>query len=253
MKAAENVDWESIRSKYQDILVRMKDQMPFNQEEAKQLGKDYPHKKKDIEKQTVTTKLKAIRMKYRQAIDSGRRSGHGRVVLLYFEVCEKIWGGSPATDKMQGGIETTDLGDTSAIQHECDIPIPQNSEADIEQDAEPSTSTIVQQRRALLDNRLSQYKQAKLKRKLPLDVQLLGCAREELEVKKRLVEQLDQMDKQHTEQVEKLSDNMDKLTNSLADGFNLLKQLLQPQIFSHQPMFPTNDVQWPPTDVSSNL
>ena len=45
------------------------------------------------------------------------------------------------------------------------------------------------------------------------------------------------MDKQHTEQVEKLSDNMDKLTNSLADGLNLLKQLLQPQIFSHQPMF----------------
>ena len=38
------------------------------------------------------------------------------------------------------------------------------------------------------------------------------------------------MDKQHTEQVEKLSDNMDKLTNSLADGLNLLKQLLQPQI-----------------------
>ena len=157
--------------------------MPCNQEEAKQLGKDYPHKKKDTEKQTIATKLKAIRSKYRQAIDFGRRSGHGRVVLLYFEVCEKIWGGSPATDKMQGGIETTDLGDTSAIEHKYDIPIPQNSKADIEQDAEPGTSTMVQQRRPLLDDRLSQYKQAKLKRKLPLDVQLLGCAKEELEVK----------------------------------------------------------------------
>jgi len=33
-KAAENVDWESVRSKYQDILDRMKAQLPANAEEA---------------------------------------------------------------------------------------------------------------------------------------------------------------------------------------------------------------------------
>ena len=36
---------------------------------------------------------------YRQLI-WGKRSGHGRVVYLYFELCEKLWGGSPATEKL---------------------------------------------------------------------------------------------------------------------------------------------------------
>lgn len=43
-----------------------------------------------------STKLKAIRLKYRHAVDSGKKSAHGRVVLLYFELCEQIWGGSLA-------------------------------------------------------------------------------------------------------------------------------------------------------------
>ena len=38
-KAAESVDWESIRSKYQDILSRLKVQMPSDPEEAKRLNK----------------------------------------------------------------------------------------------------------------------------------------------------------------------------------------------------------------------
>ena len=39
-------------------------------------------------------------------------------------------------DIILGGIETTD---TSAIEHKCDLLISQNSEADIEQDADPGT------------------------------------------------------------------------------------------------------------------
>ena len=46
-----------------------------------------------------------------QAVDSGRRSGHGRVVYLYYELCEKIWGGSPATEKIKTGVETEDVNE----------------------------------------------------------------------------------------------------------------------------------------------
>ena len=45
-------------------------------------------------------------------MDSGRKSGHGRVVLLYFEWCERIWGGSPATEQIQSGVESVDLDET---------------------------------------------------------------------------------------------------------------------------------------------
>uniref|UniRef100_A0A1X7U5E6 Uncharacterized protein n=1 Tax=Amphimedon queenslandica TaxID=400682 RepID=A0A1X7U5E6_AMPQE len=51
----------------------------------------------------------AIRLKFQQAIDSGRRSGHGRVVMIYYELCEKLWGGSPATERTEEGMETVEL------------------------------------------------------------------------------------------------------------------------------------------------
>ena len=65
----------------------------------------------ELTKTALTTKLKAIRAKCRHAVDSGRKSGHGRVVLLYFDFCEKIWGGSPATRALGSGIKTTDIMD----------------------------------------------------------------------------------------------------------------------------------------------
>ena len=59
-KAAEGTDWESILSKYADVLELMLAQYPETPEAAKDLNKDYPHKKTEITKQVLTTKLKAI-------------------------------------------------------------------------------------------------------------------------------------------------------------------------------------------------
>uniref|UniRef100_A0A1X7VDX2 Uncharacterized protein n=1 Tax=Amphimedon queenslandica TaxID=400682 RepID=A0A1X7VDX2_AMPQE len=50
----------------------------------------------------------AISLKFRQAVDSGRQSGHGRVVMIYYKLCEKLWGGSPATEQIEG-VETVEL------------------------------------------------------------------------------------------------------------------------------------------------
>ena len=93
-KAMDNVDWESCVTKYSDILQLFSAEYP-----AASAGneKGFPHKPEELTKTALTTKLKAVRVKYRHAVDSGRKSGHGRVVLLYFDFCEKIWGGSPAT------------------------------------------------------------------------------------------------------------------------------------------------------------
>ncbi|KAK2548401.1 hypothetical protein P5673_031469 [Acropora cervicornis] len=60
-------------------------------------------------KAIITSKLKTIRQKYRLAVEDGRRSGHGRVVLLLFELCEQICGGFPASNTISSGIETTEL------------------------------------------------------------------------------------------------------------------------------------------------
>ena len=87
-KTADNVDWESVQKKYSDILDRFKNEL---EKASGSSGKDYPHKREEITKQCLTNKLKSIRLKYRQAVDTGKRSGHGRVVLLYYDFA-KVFG-----------------------------------------------------------------------------------------------------------------------------------------------------------------
>ena len=82
-KAAKNIDWESCQSKYTGILELYREHYPSSQEESAEIEKEYPHKKEEITKVILTSKLKNIRLKFRQVIDSGKRSGHGRIVLLY--------------------------------------------------------------------------------------------------------------------------------------------------------------------------
>ena len=73
-----------------------------------------------------------------------------------------------------------------------------------------------------------------MKRKLPVDAQLLSCAQEELEVKKRLVDRMDRMNNQYVENMKQMTQNMEKLTESIAEGFSLLKSFL----VMHQPYQP---------------
>ena len=249
------MDWESVKSKYDDILTLMREELPANADEAKEMCKDYPHTKEELTKKILSAKLKAIRGKFREAVDSGRRSGHGRVLLLYYELCEKIWGGSPATQQLETGIETSDMN-----SEELDDPAPSsvnsgmsgNSEADqeslapegsVEYTEEQSSSgqDTVRQRREYLDAKLKSYKSEKMKRKLPVDTQLLACAREELAIKKRLVDQMDSFEKEYSENMTKLSPNMEKLSNSIAEGFSLLKHFIAPQqpsyMYHQHPMY----------------
>ena len=62
----EGISWELVKSKYTDILALLKNELLATEEEAAQLVKDYPHTKDEVTKEILTTKLKAIRNKYRQ-------------------------------------------------------------------------------------------------------------------------------------------------------------------------------------------
>lgn len=108
-KTAEGVDWELVQRKYSDILDCFREEI----DNSRGSGKDFAHKGEETSKQYLTNKLKSIRLKYRQAVDTGKRSGHGRVVLLCYEHCEGIWGGSPAMQQLAAGLESTDIGTVS--------------------------------------------------------------------------------------------------------------------------------------------
>lgn len=255
-KSAESIDWESVRSKYDDIFALMQEYLPNNVEEDGENGKDYPHSKQELSKAVVSTKLKNVRLMFRQAVDSGRRSGHGRVVMLYFELCEKIWGGSPATTQIEGGLETTDLESTHASEtqpvdesdstsnHTGDDDLAAGSSRDNDEeftdDASPSVMNDqpAAKRRKLLDAKLHGHRQEKLSKRIPVDHQMLTCAQEELGMKKKLVDQMERMEKEHTKTMYTLSNNIDKLTSSISDGFAMLRCLMSQPPLMHPPSFP---------------
>ena len=105
----ETVNWVSVKSKYDDILTKLREELLATEEDTKSFQKNYPHTKEKFTKAILMTKLKSIRIKFRQAVGSERRSCHEVVVLLYYKLCEKIWGGSLATHQIASGIESRDL------------------------------------------------------------------------------------------------------------------------------------------------
>ena len=68
-KVSENVDWESVKTKYDDILILMLQKLPNTAEEAQKSAKDYPHTKEKITKKVLTSKLEAICIKFREAVE----------------------------------------------------------------------------------------------------------------------------------------------------------------------------------------
>lgn len=83
-KEYDSVNWESVKSKYEDIRVIF----------VRNRGEGCTT---TFTKDRVTTKLKSIRTNYRKAVDSGRSSGGGRTVAIFWDLCHEIWGSSPVT------------------------------------------------------------------------------------------------------------------------------------------------------------
>ena len=186
MKTAENVDRELVKSKYDDILNLMKEELPANTLMKPRICVRITLTTKKNTKKILSAKLKAIRGKFGEAVDSGQRSEHGHMVLFLYELCE-IWGGSPATQQVETGIESSDI---NLVEMDDPGPLSINSgtsgngeadweslatEVSVESTEEQSSDgqETVRQRKEYLDAKL---KSEKMKQKLPVDFQLLACA-----------------------------------------------------------------------------
>lgn len=124
--------------------------------------------------------------------------------MLYFD----LWGGSPATTTIVEGIETTEINDGSSVSRESpnsndDSQTNSPVELEIEDDDGVSTDSTSTSR----IKSKKRDKDQELKRKLPVDVQLLNVCQEELQVKKQLIEKMANMDNTYFDHIERLANN----------------------------------------------
>ncbi|XP_060754292.1 uncharacterized protein LOC132865807 [Neoarius graeffei] len=218
-KLQENVDWESCHSKYSDIMEAFQAQYPQSPVEQ-----DFPHDAKSVTKPQVSSKLKSIRTKYRRAVETGRRRGLGRVLLLYSKLCEEIWGGSRAASAIDAGIETADMEEEPSTRTSPAKELPGDS---IQSSSAPGSlpSAAIKQRRDSLQARLNNHRGGRLKRRLTGD----QAALEDLQIKRKMLELMEQSSKRNADVMQKINTNIANITNSIQENFSLVREgMLQP-------------------------
>ncbi|XP_010773512.1 uncharacterized protein [Notothenia coriiceps] len=235
-KVQENVDWESCKCKYIDISRAFHEQYPRTRAD-----KDFPHDANAITRVQLTAKLKQIRTKYRQLVNTGSRSHQGRVMLLFFELCEEVWGGSPFTctisspatrtisspatrtiSSLSSGIETGDLEESSSgqssspsLERSKDLPQPSQS-------SESLPAAVVKHRRDLLQAKLNSHRSDRLKRKLPAD----HAVQEDIKIKKRMLELMEQTSIRNADSMQQMNASIVNITSTIQDGFSLMRELI---------------------------
>ena len=150
-------------------------------------------------------------------------------------------GGSPATSAIPSGLESVELttdsepsynpGSPESVDSRCRI-ISHNSRKSRRREGagniteKEDRASQIKERIDLLNARLKGHKQEKLKQKLPLDTQLLNVAQEELDIKKQLLERMNNMDTEYSSHMGRLTTSMEKLTGSIGEGFAMMRQIM---------------------------
>ena len=89
-KSAERLEWDGIRNRYDDITER------FQKAYEKKAPNDpnFPHVSdfSMFTKAIVIAKTKRMKQNYKAAKDAKNKSGHGRVMFKFIDLCDEIWG-----------------------------------------------------------------------------------------------------------------------------------------------------------------
>ena len=76
-----------------------------------------------------------------------------------------------------------------------------------------------------------------MKKKVSADTQLMAFAEEELQLKKKMVEKMDCLAKEHAKTMSDLSSSLKTLSDSISSAFTSLNQVLLPNMYQ-QPLAP---------------
>ena len=112
-KMSNRQDWDSIRMTYSDLVELFI--VSYASEEGR--NQDFPRfeTRKDFTKEKLSKKT--LKNNFRKAVDSGRRSGGGKVVFSLYDDCYDVWVGCPAAERISNGIETHSVNAISSPSH----------------------------------------------------------------------------------------------------------------------------------------
>ena len=218
-----------------------------------------------VTKDRISAKIKIILADFRKAVDSGKKSGGGSVVFTFYSLCQSLWGSSPAVNSIPNSIDSQDdslealesaashfsstVTDEIGLFNDHQKPQENADSSDDAADDEEVNSNPVGQSQQYpgqekVKTFLKNHRSQKLSTRMGAESQMLQFAKEDLNLKRKLLEQLEKLDADFNQNIAKVGRTMDTISNVMQQCLGVLGNLVKgPQ---HYGQFHHNFVQHDP-------
>ena len=228
-KDFDGIEWESVKNKYEDIRQQFID--VYKQSDGK-------HDATLFTREKIASKIKDFRKKYKKAVDTGRRSGGGRTVATFYDLCNDIWSGCPATTSIENGLDAGDM--VVVISDTTKTVEDEENDKEVTPQQEPSQEmTVVQtetvadkdndeetektnNRRSLIEH-IKEQRNSKLNKTKNVDQQQLSVLKEELTIKKEMISDMKENDRQYQYIMARFAATMENLSQTVSTMVGMIE------------------------------
>ena len=185
---------------------------------------------------TVMEKIKELRQKFSNAVTSGTRSGPGRLVLEFYDVMVQIWGGSPSTEPLPLGVESSERSESLPDEENGNSTTESTSDAsypaDLSEDGGIATDKVSNRKRPGTSSPVVQFidnKRKHMGRQLSAakrDQILIDEAREDNKSRKELADALLQSNQVFAQSMLAVSSSTMPMAQTLTRSSELLSHAL---------------------------
>ena len=182
----------------------------------------------------VKNKIKELRRGYKKAIDTGTRSGSGRLVKENFDILQEIWGGSPSVTSLPSGLSSL----PGADQQSAGID---DEESGVEEDSPLKSIPIKDtKKRNHMVKKISAHQREMI---------MIDLAKKEIDIKEKTAEALHQSIDSTERAIRAMTESMTSIGNGIKEGLALLASSFSqnnhptfpyPPVYNMSPATPTN-------------
>ena len=207
-----------------------------------------------ITKEMVSAKLKKIRTQFKKAVDCGKKSGGGRFVFTFYTICQNIWGNSPAVTAIGNSVDSSYSGNgSSSMSHEeanssaqlggQDEFTESDTEATFEDSAKDeahisSTQLQASSHREQAGEFLRDRRDKKLTTRVGPGTQLFQWAKEDLNLKRKMIEKMEKADEELNNNITKVSKTLDGIGEVMKQCVGILSNIAAPHMYNYHLQMP---------------
>ena len=155
-KMADEVTWDTVKSKHVDICKNFVDAYPNDVSECTLAH--FPHAGNAasiFDSRKIKNKMCKLKAKYNKICETSKKSGAGRIGVVFYDEMVELWSGSPAAEKLACPLSTSDVCTENTSSGEAHEMSPSASEQNLSREQSVDESDFDEQdaeSRASLDD-----------------------------------------------------------------------------------------------------